>query len=435
MTTSRRVRRITAVVTALALLAAATYLLVPRLTQRHITAYFPAATGLYEGDEVRILGVAVGTIDRVDPEGTHVAVQISVDRTWKLPANVQAVMMSPTLVTARFVQLTPAYQDGDEELSDDAVIPEDRTAVPVEWDKIKEQLTRLTSELGPDGPKASTDADPHGALGEFVSTAADNLRGNGSQLNETLHQLSEAMTTLSDGRANLFTIVRDLRTLVDALAGSHEQIVTFQNHLASVTQLFAESSTSLGQAVSDLDTAVGDIQQFVHDNHDGITRAVDGLGAPTQVLVDQRQDVEQVLHVAPHALVDFYNIYQPAQNSLTGAPALTNFANPIQFICSAIAAAGEENAQQATGLCTQYLGPLLNTLKFNYLPAGAVVGNSIGATPDQIDYSEPDLARSAPTTTSGDTQLRIAAPAGSPAAGGLQGLLLPTSPAARGGTR
>ncbi|AHK36149.1 hypothetical protein Pd630_LPD16190 (plasmid) [Rhodococcus opacus PD630] len=419
---------------ALAVLASATYLLVPRLTQRHITAYFPAATGLYEGDEVRILGVAVGTIERVDPEGTHVAVQMTVDRTWKLPAHAQAVMMSPTLVTARFVQLTPTYQDGDEELPDDAVIPQDRTAVPVEWDKIKEQLTRLSSELGPDEPKAPTD-DVHGALGEFVSTAADNLRGNGSQLNQTLHQLSDAMTTLSDGRADLFTIVRDLRTLVDVLAGSHEQIVAFENHLASVTQLFAESSTSLGQAVSDLDTAVGDIQQFVHDNHDGLTRAVDGLGAATQVLVDQRQDVEQVLHVAPHGLVDVYNIYQPAQNSLTGAPALTNFANPIQFICSAIAAAGEENAQQATGLCTQYLGPLLNMLKFNYLPAGAVVGNSIGATLDQIDYSEPGLARSAPTTTSGDTQLRIASPTGSPAPAGLQGLLLPPPPAPQGGTR
>lgn len=415
---------------ALAVLAVASFLLVPRLTDRTVTAYFPAATGLFEGDEVRILGVAVGSIEKIEPDGTQVAVQMSIDRRWDLPADVEAVMMAPTLVTARFIQLTPAYQSG-EQMPDGGVIPEERTAVPVEWDKIKEQLTRLSESLGPD--PAADGTDPRGSLGTFVSSAADNLRGNGGQLHQTLEQLSQAMSTLSDGRTDLFAIVRNLRALVDALAGSHEQIVAFEDHLASVTELFAQSSTSLGQAVGDLDTAVADIQQFVKDNHDGISAAVDGLGAATQVLSDQRGDVEQLLHVAPHVLGDLYNIYQPAQNSLTGAAALTNFANPVQFICSAIAAAGQQGADEATGLCTQYLGPLLNTLKLNYPPAGAVVGNSIGATPEQLDYSEPGLERSAPTNTTGDSQLRIpptvTAP---PAAGGLPALLIPALP---GGTR
>ncbi|QHE66905.1 MCE family protein [Rhodococcus sp. WAY2] len=364
-------------------LAVLSYVIVPRLTDRAIVAHFPAAVGLYPGDDVRILGVTVGTVDRIEPEGTRVAVHLTVDRRWKLPADAHAVVVSPTLVTARFVQLTPAYVEGPE-LPDGGTIPEERTAVPVEWDKIKEQLTRLSTTLGPQPGEPGT-------LGEFVSDAAGNLRGNGATFNDTLANLAQATTTLSDGRTDVFAAVRNLSVLVDALSQSHAQIVAFENHLASVSELVATSETPLGDALADLDAAVTDVQTFLGENRAGVSHAVDKLGAATQVLTDRRRDLEQILHVSPTVLANLENIYQPAQNSLTGAPALTNFANPTQFICSAIAAAGEQGAEEATNLCIQYLGPLLKTIAFNYAPIGAVVGNSVGALPDQIDYSEPGL--------------------------------------------
>ncbi|MBJ8343888.1 MCE family protein [Antrihabitans sp. YC2-6] len=419
MTMSRKTVTLVSTAGVLALLAVLAYVVVPKLTSRTVVGYFPAAVGLFPGDEVRILGVDVGSVERIEPEGTRVAVHMRMDKKWELPADVQAVLIAPTLVTTRFVQLTPAYTGGPT-LPDGGTIPEDRTAVPVEWDKIKEQLTRLTDTLGPQ----SDDGDATGTLAEFVTKAADNARGNGSTLHETLANLAQATTALSDGRTDLFSMVRDLSVLVDALSQSHQQIVAFNDHLASVTEVFAASETSIGDAVADLDLAVTDIEQFVRDNKDALGATVDKLGTATQSLADNRRDLEQVLHVGPTALVNLYDIYQPAQNSLTGAPALANFANPVQFICSAIAAAGEQGAQEATDLCVQYLGPVLKTLAFNYVPIGAVVGNSVGATPDQIEYSEPGLA--APVRTGGDSQLRI--PPALPSVPGLPGLLLPGLP-------
>ena len=37
-------------------------------------------------------------------------------------------------------------------LHDDAVIPQDRTAVPVEWDDFRQQLQKLTETLQPTQP-------------------------------------------------------------------------------------------------------------------------------------------------------------------------------------------------------------------------------------------------------------------------------------------
>ena len=57
-------------------------------------------------------------------------------------------IISPNLVSARFIQLTPAYTGGAV-LPDGGSIDLARTAVPVEWDEVKEALTQLAVQLGP----------------------------------------------------------------------------------------------------------------------------------------------------------------------------------------------------------------------------------------------------------------------------------------------
>ncbi len=136
------------------------------------SAYFANANGLYTGDEVRILGVAVGTIDAIDPQPNGTKVTFSVGREYPVPADVQAAILSPSLVTARAIQLVPAYSEGPE-LEPGAIIPQDRTAVPVEWDDFRKQLEKLTASLQPTTPGGVS------PVGEFINTAAANLRGQG----------------------------------------------------------------------------------------------------------------------------------------------------------------------------------------------------------------------------------------------------------------
>src|SRR3954462_4973309 len=90
-------------------------------------AYFANANGLYTGDEVRILGVAVGTVDKIEPQPQNIKVTFSVDSQYPVPADVQAAILSPSLVSARAIQLVPAY-DGGPKLVSGAAIPRERTA-------------------------------------------------------------------------------------------------------------------------------------------------------------------------------------------------------------------------------------------------------------------------------------------------------------------
>ncbi|MDF3307222.1 MCE family protein [Rhodococcus sp. T2V] len=371
------------------LIVGAAVMFVPKLFQNTITAYFPATTGLYTGDDVRVLGVKVGTIDSIEPGADFARVTMNVNESVEIPADAKAVIVAPSLVSGRFVQLTPVYAGGPT-MGDGASIPMEHTAVPVEWDEIKTELNKLSEALGPQG------ADPQGSLGTFIDTAAANLDGNGESLRNTLRELSETMRTLSDGRTDLFSTIRNLQTFVAALSSSNEQIVQFEGRLASVSNMLATNSDELGTALNDLDLALGDVNRFVAENRAALSEQVGRLADATQVLADKRPQIEQVLHVAPTALANFSNIYKPAQGSLVGAVAFANLGNPVNFMCGAIQSLQANEANRSADLCTQYLSPVLNSLTMNYLPVLTNPTTGVNAFPDQIEYTPPSLEASVP---------------------------------------
>lgn len=71
-------------------------------------AYFANSNGLFPGDEVRVLGVPVGKIDTIEPQPQRVKVSFWFDSTVQVPADVKAVILSPSLVTWRAIALMPA---------------------------------------------------------------------------------------------------------------------------------------------------------------------------------------------------------------------------------------------------------------------------------------------------------------------------------------
>ena len=145
------------------------------INRTNVVAYFENSNGIYEGDDVRILGVNVGRIEKIEPQPDRVKISFWYDDKYKVPADANAAVLSPTLVTSRAIQLTPVYTGGPT-MADDAVIPRERTVVPVEWDTLRQQLERLAKELQPTEPGGVS------PLGSVINTAADNLRGQGANI-------------------------------------------------------------------------------------------------------------------------------------------------------------------------------------------------------------------------------------------------------------
>ncbi|OBI79654.1 MCE family protein [Mycobacterium sp. E740] len=349
-----------------------------------VTAYFTTATAIYPGDEVRIAGVKVGTIESINPVGTQAEMKLSVRHGIRLPADAKAVIVAQNLVSARYVQLTPAYESGPA-MADGAVIPVERTAVPVEWNEVKEQLMRLATDLGPTGGSST------GSVGRFIDSAATALNGNGDKLRQTLAQLSGVGRILADGSGNIVDTIARLQTFVTALRDSNEQIVQFQDRFATLTSVVDDSRSDLDGALRNLSDVVGDATRFIRGSRDQTAEQIQRLANVTQNLADNRMALENVLHIAPHSIANVVNMFDPRTGAASGVFVLNNLSNPVWFFCGMIGALGNVTAPTTAKLCSQYLGPGLRTVNFNNLPFPFSLFLSSNPPPYMLRYTEPSL--------------------------------------------
>jgi phospholipid/cholesterol/gamma-HCH transport system substrate-binding protein len=426
----RRRRVILAAVLIVSLAAGATFA-VRATGQAHrtvITAYFSNSNGIFVGDEVRILGIPVGKIDAIQPEPQRAKITFWVDGRYKVPVDANAVILSPSLVTARVIQLTPPYRGGPL-LPDRAVIDQDRTAVPVEWDDFRTQLEKLTQTLQPTEPGGVS------TLGALVNTSADNLRGQGANIRRSVIELSQLMSSLGDNSHDIFATVRNLAAAADTLHDSADVMEQLNANLATVSTLVTNNPTEVADAVAALDTAAAEVTTFVNDNRDTLGTTSDKLASVSSALTASLGDIKQALHLLPTTSANFLSTYQPAQAALTGVLALNNFANPITFICGAIQAASRLNNDQSAKLCVQYLAPIIKNRQLNFPPLGINTLVGTQARPNEVTYSEdwmrPDYVPPAPggspqATPDGAGPLPAEAAATTPDPGtGLHGLMVP----------
>ncbi|QUR67698.1 MCE family protein [Mycobacterium spongiae] len=377
-----------------------------------VIAYFDNSNGVFAGDDVRIRGVPVGKILTIEPQPLRTKISFWFSRKYKVPAHAKAAILSPQLVTGRAIQLTPPYLSGPT-MANGAVIGQDRTAVPVEWDDLRVQLQRLTELLQP------TQQGGVSALGALINTAADNVRGQGATIRDTIIKLSAAVSALGDHSTDIFSTVRNLSTLVTALHDSADLLERLNLNLAAVSSLLTDNPNKVGRAVEDLNAAVADVGDFAAENRDAIGTASETLTSITTTLVDSLDDIKQTLHISPTVLQNFNNIFEPANGALTGALAGTNMANPIAFLCGAIQAASRLGGEQAAKLCVQYLAPIVKNRQYNFPPLGENLFVGTQARPNEVTYSEdwmrPDYIppeANSPTVTTD-------------AAAGLRGMMMP----------
>jgi len=328
-----RLQRWVALAAALVLVGALGWAVLRPAGQIRVTAYFDQAVGLYEGSSVRILGIDVGSITRVVPMGDRVRVDMLVDDAYAVPADADAVVLAPSLVADRYVQFAPVYSGG-ERMADGAVVPLERTATPVELDQVYGALDDLSTALGPTG------ANSDGALSDLVDVAAANLDGNGQALNDTLSGFSQAVRTLADNRDDLFASVENLQTFTSALATVDSQVGQFNQNLAAVAEQLAGERQDLAQAISLLNTALGQVATFVQQNTALLTTNVDRLADVTLTLVQQRQALAQVLDVAPAAIGNLAHAYNPDYGTLDTRDNSLGSQNADVVVCQLLGQAG-----------------------------------------------------------------------------------------------
>ena len=306
--------------------------------EKTVTAYFPRAVSVYEGSDVRVLGIPVGRVREVTPAGTKVKVVMTYDKDVKVPADADAVIVSPSVVGDRYIQLTPAYVKGEQVMADNTVIQTSKTAVPLELDQIYSSIDKLTVALGPEG------ANRNGALSDLLEQTARNFGGQGANFHQTIKDFGRLGETLDNNKTELFESTGQLENFIKTLADNDSTVRDFNKSLGDVSSLLADERQELTTGLANLGTALDEVARFVKSNRAVLGRNIADVNRVAKVLVRQRAALDELLSAGPLALTNLYHTYNPKDGTLDTNANLGNIvheltSNPGAVLCALVSAA------------------------------------------------------------------------------------------------
>ncbi|ORV61814.1 MCE family protein [Mycobacterium europaeum] len=277
-----------------------------------VTAQFDNASGLYEGNVVAVLGMPVGKVTKINAKGGYVEVEFTVDRHVKVPATVQAVTVSTSILTDRQIELTPPYRGGPTLENHDTIgLP--RTKTPVEFSSVLNVLDKVTKSLEGDGHGG-------GPVADVLNGGAEVVNGNGERIKAALGELSKALRLSSDRgattREQITTIVRNISTLFDAVAANDSKLREFASTIHQVSQIMADEDIGSGSTGRRLDQLIQRAGDLLDANRDNIKRAALSGNATLEVVTDQRRDLAELLDLAPLVADNAYNMVDRANGSV-----------------------------------------------------------------------------------------------------------------------
>lgn len=334
------------------------------------TAYFSRTVGLYEGSDVRVLGVPIGKVDKLTPEGDVVRVDFHYDDEHKIPFDAKAFVVAPSIVSDRYLQLAPVY-DGGPTMKDGARIPRSRTAVPVELGDIYRSLDDVSEALGPNG------ANENGSLARLLKVGAENLGGTGDDVKTTIEEASKALETINEGGDDLFSTVRNLSTFTTALKKNDAAVVAFNKDLAGISEQLDGEKDELAAALKNLGIALGQVEKFVRENKAGLKKNIDGLAEVTSVLTKQQKALARFMDGAPVALSNLQLAYNGTYGTLDNRNNFRQLNDPALYLCSLLISL--HVPQQQCDLIRQAFGSVTKKLP---------KGSTLGLDPNQRSVNE-----------------------------------------------
>jgi len=247
----------------------------------HVQAQLPNVTNIQPNSRVRVGDVTVGTVTKVERQGWHALVSMTINPDVKLPANVTAKVGQTSLLGALHIELaTPADVPPVGRLHDGSVI--------------------LLSRAG-----------AYPTTEQTLSVASLLLNGGGLG---QVQDITTAFSTAFAGRENdLRTLIHRLDEFIGHLDQQKDGILAATDSVNNLAGQFADQKPLVDKALQ----TIPDALSVLKDERDNLTEAFDRLGKFSALAADSATKTKA-------ALVQEFKDIGPVLKSLANAgPALT----------------------------------------------------------------------------------------------------------------
>ncbi|MES4792822.1 MAG: hypothetical protein C4321_07370, partial [Chloroflexota bacterium] len=214
------------------------------------------------------------------------------------------MIVPQSLIGERYVQLFPAWKQGEPTLAEGAEIPIERTSVPVEPDEALAALKRFLDTLDPD------------ATGRLVRNLAADLDGTGSDLNRALAELGRLAATVASKHDAIGRIIDQFDRFSATLAARDRQLARVLDGFANLASLLAEERAAIEDLVRGLGRVAADGLDLAAEHGDRLTRDVAVLTRTLQSAVANLDSVRQLLDAGPILTTGLVAAHDPERHRI-----------------------------------------------------------------------------------------------------------------------
>ncbi|MFI5586998.1 MCE family protein [Amycolatopsis sp. NPDC051758] len=258
-------------------------------------AKFTDASGLKEGDDVRIAGVKVGQVDAigvVEGDRNLAEVRFDVEHSYRLPESVTATIKYRNLVGQRYLALGTDVP-GDRALEEGGTIPPERTKPALNLTVLFNGFKPLFKALSP--------KDVNQLSAEIISV----FQGEGGTITSLLQHTASLTTAIASKDQVIGQVIANLNTVLGTVNQHGPQLGDLIEQTQKLVSGLAEQRKPIGDAV----TALGDLAVsttgLLADARPALKDDVAQLGVLSQNLGDSGELINHLLEVLPGNLQKF----------------------------------------------------------------------------------------------------------------------------------
>lgn len=261
------------------------------------TATFTDATGLHQGDDVRIAGVKVGRIEGLELEDNLAQVEFTVQHDQPVFANTRGVIRYQNLIGQRYLALRPG-QGAAKPLPDGARIPASRT----------EPSLDLTALLG--GFEPLFDLLQPEEINRLSENIIGVLQGEGPALRALLEQSAALSTDLAAKDQVLGEVITNLTEVMDDLAGRTDDFEKLISRSKVLVDGLSGNSAEILGAVERIDRTAVALTGLVGDVRPALKNGLGKFNEVADLYLDEGPAVEETIQRLPSFLGSFGRITQ-----------------------------------------------------------------------------------------------------------------------------
>ncbi|MBW0275811.1 mammalian cell entry protein [Nocardia sp. MH4] len=260
---------------------------------RKYTAIFTDVLGLRPGDDVRMAGVRVGKVEKIELDGKNDAkVSFIVQSDQTIFDDTKALVRYQNLIGQRYVALTPGTAPSPQELESGSVIPIDRTEPSFDISALLNGFQPLFQALEPAEVNAMSE------------TLIQALQGDGVSLSSFIIQAAQLATDFQRRDAILSDVITNLSGVMAGLAKRGDELETLVTQTRALIGGLYEQGQSLQASTATLADATTSLVGMVGKIQPKLSAAQNSTTAALNLLLANGAKLDQAAIDMPSMLAD-----------------------------------------------------------------------------------------------------------------------------------